>query len=203
MHQKNNTRFWDRLASEPSGKPLSASSQKLVDLSQEFIKETDAVLDIGCGTGAITQQLSLHAKTTLGIDSSSRSIQMAKDHFPENPKLHFECKNVGSVKGTFQAITAFNLLHFIDDLPHFLHSIDQLLDSNGVFISSTPCLGEKNKWLSSPLKLLEKLKLFPRMQFYSRYELSNGLNHANFKVKKNTDIGSTPELFVVLNKSNI
>ncbi len=62
------------------------------------------VVDLGCGTGELTAQLSnaLPNSTTTGIDSSMEMLEKAKQH--ASPKLHFKHGNQTKLSNTWDLI---------------------------------------------------------------------------------------------------
>jgi 2-polyprenyl-3-methyl-5-hydroxy-6-metoxy-1,4-benzoquinol methylase len=57
----------------------------------------------------------------------------------------------------YDVILAFNVLHYIGDMPKLLNRINTLLQPNGVFISSTACLREKRSLIGYIVWLLGKI----------------------------------------------
>jgi trans-aconitate methyltransferase len=46
-------------------------------------KEGEHILDLGCGTGQLTYQISKYKSIVTGIDSSKKMIESAKINYPE------------------------------------------------------------------------------------------------------------------------
>lgn len=51
------------------------------------IQPGDTVIDLGCGNGALTRQLSEMGVHAIGMDASAEMLKIARSHYPE---LHFE-----------------------------------------------------------------------------------------------------------------
>lgn len=47
------------------------------------INETDTIVDLGCGNGALTQRLSQLSKNVIGIDASDEMLKIAKEAYPD------------------------------------------------------------------------------------------------------------------------
>ena len=101
------------------------------------------VLDAGCGVGVLSKNLSTIAREVIGIDPSSRSIEIART---------FEATGVRFVHTTIEQFAASNDILFdsvvanmvimdTPDLAGFLSSARQVLHENGVFIFTLthPC----------------------------------------------------------------
>lgn len=91
------------------------------------IKEGDTVLDIGCGNGALTFDLSKKAKKVVGIDISKKNIETAKNKYGS---ANIEYKAGDATKDlsnqTFDAIVLSNVLEHIEDRQDFLNKIKKL-----------------------------------------------------------------------------
>ncbi len=102
---------------------------------------------------------------------------------------------------TFDAILAFNVLHYIEDMPSLIERINRLLKSNGTFISSTACLKEKRSLMRYLVLLLPKLGIMPKINFHKKIELETLIKSANFDTIKSERISKLPEYFIVSKKN--
>lgn len=77
---------WDEISEERlkqiDGGDDRSFSEVLAPSIVEIIRSRrpERVVDVGCGTGTLTEMLSRHAEHVVGIDPSSVSIQLAKQH---------------------------------------------------------------------------------------------------------------------------
>ena len=100
---------------------------KYHDFFLENITANDTVLDVGCGNGIVTRDLSKKAREIIGIDILNRSIQKArKDCSHKN--VQFICGDATkyTFKTTFNAIILSNVLEHIENRVEFLHRIRPL-----------------------------------------------------------------------------
>jgi 2-polyprenyl-3-methyl-5-hydroxy-6-metoxy-1,4-benzoquinol methylase len=171
----NSAKFWDKVSNlfnkpEKEMNPTSTSF-KTVEATKKYLNKHDVVLDYGCGPGTITNEIAGSVKTIQAIDISSGMIEVAKRKAEECnfENIDFEQANLFDVrykKGTFNVILAFNILHYIEDLPQVILRINDLLKPGGLFISATACLGERKTFLRMMMFLLTKIGLVPRMKFF-------------------------------------
>jgi len=73
-------------------------------------------------------------------------------------------------KESFDAILALNILHLLEKTPQVMSRINYLLKPGGVFISATPCLGQKKIMgilLVVPLFILSKTGILTAVKFFS------------------------------------
>jgi len=102
-------------------------------------KKTDNVLDIGCGDGKITAQISKIANLgqTVGLDISKNMIDHAKKTYANIPNLSFVQADATNftLDNTFDYVISFYTIHWVKDLENCLKSIKNVLKPNGkVFI---------------------------------------------------------------------
>jgi trans-aconitate 2-methyltransferase len=70
---------WDAVQYDSVKAPQVDAGKELIRLAE--VKKNDSVLDIGCGTGKLTLEISRHASqgTVLGIDPSAEMLQKAEE----------------------------------------------------------------------------------------------------------------------------
>ena len=87
----------------------------------------NAVLDVGCGNGCITEWFSTQSQASFtGIDIAQEAINQARKLTREN--LHFEIGNINNLQfdeNSFDTIISIDTLYFADNVTHV---ISQLLD---------------------------------------------------------------------------
>lgn len=91
------------------------------------INPGDAVLDIGCGNGALSFDIAKKAKKVTGIDLSKENIKFAKENFyKENIEyIHGDAiKNLPAER--FDAVILSNILEHIKNRTDFLSKIKEL-----------------------------------------------------------------------------
>jgi len=118
----------------------------------KFLKNGDTVLDYGCGTGTAACLFSGKVKEIHAIDISSKMISIAKDKaaVAKVANISFEQSDIFDSKysnESYDVILAFNMLHTVPCPQDVLLRINQLLKPEGLFISVTPCLGQKMSFL--------------------------------------------------------
>jgi len=110
---------------------MAAETLALLNLSG-----AERVLDVGCGNGNVTAQISSHLSRgeVVGIDASSEMIAFASHKFPSttHPNLHFEVGDARNLPfaDEFDLVVSFNALHWIPDQDNALRSIRRTLKAN-------------------------------------------------------------------------
>jgi trans-aconitate 2-methyltransferase len=105
--------------------------KKSADLVEMLAPQPDErILDLGCGTGHLTERLAASGAQVVGIDASPSMIAMARQNFP---KLRFQVADARSFHfdEPFDAIFSNAALHWIREAPAVVRSMAQALKSEG------------------------------------------------------------------------
>lgn len=163
------------------------------------------VLDFGCGTGIITNEIAKSVKEIHGIDISSKMVALAtaKADAQQLKNITYTqatLDDVGMTAGTFDVILAFHILHLVEDTSIASRRINELLKPGGLLISVTPCMANKPLF-SGALTLLSKVGVVPAIQSFQRQELENLLTEASFEIIESEKLkGTSNQYFVVAKK---
>ncbi len=196
---KPNDAFWDKISVKYAAQPISdmAAYEQTLDRVTSYLSPTARVLELGCGTGSTALRLAPHAANVLATDFSAGMIAQAKAREPADNVgfLQADPFDAALDEGGFDVVLAFNLLHLVDDVPATVARVHEVLAPGGVFISKTPCLGEKTLgWKFGLLK-----RLIPLMQWvgkapYVKFESIEGIERqieaAGFEI---FETGNYPE----------
>ncbi len=98
-----------------------------------FIHEESSVLEIGCGTGELLNELK--AKHKVGIDFSEEMIVQAKMQFPELDVRVMDAENL-NLNEQFDVIILSNLIGYLDDIQKVLTQLKSVSHSNTKIIIS-------------------------------------------------------------------
>ncbi|MBX3610504.1 MAG: class I SAM-dependent methyltransferase [Hydrogenophaga sp.] len=144
-------RFWDRIATKYAADPIAdpAGYEATLRRVQGFLKISDEVLEIGCGTGTTALHLAPFTHRLRATDVSAEMIDIARDKLVVDPlpQLSFEVADADTAvaaPGSQDVVMAFNLLHLVDDLDQALAMAVQTLRPGGLLLAKTPCVGEMN-----------------------------------------------------------
>jgi SAM-dependent methyltransferase len=113
-------------------------SKLLAPLFVEFVGvgEADRVLDVGCGTGSLTETVAriIGASKIVGIDPSKGFIDYARSH-KSSPRVTFESGDAQSLRypdASFDRCLALLILNFIPDPPKAAAEMRRVTRSGGV-----------------------------------------------------------------------
>ena len=161
----------------------------VTDILKDLNTSDNELLDVGCGNGLLTSEISKFFKHTTGIDLSGTGIEFAQKLSSE--KLDFKNDSLDEMiekKEKFKFITSFEVIEHQYLPDDFLNKIYQLLDNDGTLLITTPYNGYiknliisvlgKHDWHFNPLWRHGHIK------FFSIRTLKMILEECNFKILK-------------------
>jgi 2-polyprenyl-3-methyl-5-hydroxy-6-metoxy-1,4-benzoquinol methylase len=200
-------KYWDKSASkfDQAGIKDEQTYIKIIDRTKKYLKTSDTVLDFGCGTGLIANEIADYVKLIHAIDISSKMIEIAKSKadirkikniFYTHSTIYDEKYHMGS----FDVILAFYILHLLKDTQKTIQRINDLLKPGGLLISIIPCIGEKI-FLNISLSLLSIIGLTPDIKSFKANELEDIITNGNFQTIENENLHQgMPQCFIVAKK---
>ncbi|WFR61350.1 methyltransferase domain-containing protein [Paenibacillus amylolyticus] len=94
----------------------------------------ERILDVGCGNGEITAKIAAAGALPVGIDFSEETIRQAKQKFPDiNLQVANACHY--RTEEPFDAVFSHAVLHWIQDAPAVIQSIQLALKAGGRFVA--------------------------------------------------------------------
>ena len=121
--------------------PYKDWSSYVVDLLTDYGVKEGLVLDLGCGTGSLTELLVDAGYDMIGVDNSEDMLQIAMDKRAESGKdilyllqdmRSFEL--YGTVRGVISICDCMNYIIEYKDLVEVFRLVNNYLDPGGVFI---------------------------------------------------------------------
>lgn len=197
--------FWNRRAriyDQQVGPLYEAAYDKTVANTLRYLRPDFQVLDFACGTGITTAQIAPHVASVRAIDISAEMAARARGKVDAlgltNVEVsHAQIWDPSLTEGSFDAVTAFNVLCYLPDRPQVLARIRALLKPGGLFLSATDCLGEKltrvglKKWWNSHTGAM------PYVAFDSMRGLERAVADAGFQVVERENLfPAPPNLFL-------
>lgn len=133
---------WDEAAKEWESNPATEQfSQSVFNQLKDLVSLNGArVLDLGCGTGLLSQKISPLAKDIVALDSSEEMIEeLDKKQLPNvEPVVDGLTRGLvaqhPAFRGQFDVVVASSVCAFIDDLETALDVSYSLLNIGGTFI---------------------------------------------------------------------
>ena len=101
----------------------------------EFVPENrnQSILDLGCGTGTLTTQLTNFADTIIGVDSSLNMIEKAKSQFHNIKFMVCDALSL-PFKNEFDVVFSNAVFHWIKDHDSLLKNVYKVLKEKGILV---------------------------------------------------------------------
>ena len=157
------------------------------------------VLDIGCGGGILSEELCKQGAEVTGIDSSSKSISIAKQHAEQNNyDIKYINKSIFEITdlGIYDFIICFEMIEHINEPNDLIKKIKELSSKkSGLFLSTI------NRNLKSFMlaKIMAEyvLNYVPKgthqyAKFITPYELTKMLENNNYKLNDISGLNFNP-----------
>ncbi|PIG90794.1 class I SAM-dependent methyltransferase [Gloeocapsopsis sp. IPPAS B-1203] len=110
-------------------------SELATDLTELLAPQKDyRILDLGCGTGDLTNKIAIQGVEVVGIDFATTMIEQARSKYPH---LHFEVLDARNLQyqEEFDAVFSNAALHWITEPEKVILGIQQALKPGGRFVA--------------------------------------------------------------------
>jgi 2-polyprenyl-3-methyl-5-hydroxy-6-metoxy-1,4-benzoquinol methylase len=199
--------FWDKTANtyDQLEKKDEQTYTNIMKRTKNYLKISDIVLDYGCGTGLISNEIAEYVKGIHAIDISSNMIGIAEKKAKERnianiDYAHSTIFDERYKRGTFDVILAFHVLHLLEDEHMVIQRINELLKPEGLLITATPCVGEKI-FLRKLLSFASRIGLVPNIRSFKICNLVNTIEQGKFSIVETDCLKkSSQEYFIVARK---
>ena len=203
----NQAGFWNWMAERYSRQAVAdeASYREKLSRTREYFGPDCRVLEFGCGTGSTAIAHAPHVGHIHATDISVNmlSIAEAKASAEGLSNISFEegsLQQLDSEAASWDVILGLSVLHLLPDRAGDISRVHQLLKPGGVFVSSTPCIGD----MSSPFRfiapLFRLLPFLPSVWVFSLQELQSGLEEAGLHIEECWQPGPDKAVFMVARK---
>lgn len=179
-------KFWDRISSKYDRIEQNDIAYRIfIEKAGAYLKAEDTILDFGCGTGLICNEIAWKVRFIQAIDISTKMIEISKNKASVRKiqNIDFARTTLFDEKfkeGTFDAVIAFNILHLLEEPQKYFERINQLLKPGGFVLSATPCMNEA-PFLKNVLKFFSMIGLTPRLNSFTSTEMEKLFINASFK----------------------
>ncbi|WP_299846210.1 class I SAM-dependent methyltransferase [uncultured Roseovarius sp.] len=135
-------KFWDGIAPQYAKSPIKdiAAYEYTLARTKSYLKASDTVLELGCGTGGTALHLADAVAHLTATDLSDAMLDVGRNKIADTANVTFQRSDIaGAPEGPFDVVMTFNLIHLLRDTSAALAQVYQRLKPGGLFISKTPC----------------------------------------------------------------
>ena len=131
-HSGQSSNVWDTSRYDGSHSFVYEYGEDLLELLDP--DRDERILDLGCGTGHLTEEIRARGATVVGLDRSVEMVETANETYPD---CEFVCADARTfaVDEPFDAVFSNAALHWIDDHDAVLESVADALEPGGRFVA--------------------------------------------------------------------
>ncbi|MEM9541352.1 MAG: class I SAM-dependent methyltransferase [Cyanobacteria bacterium P01_E01_bin.42] len=200
-------KFWDKIAERYSKQPVAdeESYQKKLQVTRQYFQPEMEVFEFGCGTGSTAIAHAAYVKHIQAIDISANMIAIARSKAEtENiSNVTFEQSTIDEFSisdETFDAILGLSILHLLKNKEEAISKVYKMLKPNGIFVTSTACLGDDMQFFKIIAPIGKFLGLFPLVKVFTQQELVASLTDAGFEIDYEWKPSKNKAVFIVAKK---
>ncbi len=191
---KDAAAFWSKIAPKYAKDAIADMDAYTYTLerTRSYLGTDDRVLEMGCGTGSTALLLAGNVAHFTGTDIASGMIDIARSKVrAENvDNIVFNvatAQEATQETGPFDAVLGFNLFHLAPNAEDLFAGIHRMLPAGGLFISKTPCLGDRSVgWkrfaFRALIPVMQLIGKAPAVRFLTQSELEAAITFAGFEI---------------------
>ena len=160
---------------------LESADSFLINARKDLILdmvEGKKVLDIGCGTGFVTNKIAKTGREVVGIDIEQEGIRIARKNAGKKDKVKYllgDFFDFKFKKGSFDSVILADVLEHVKEEGRMLHEILKVLKKNGVLILTVPAFQSLFGYHDREVGHLRR---------YSKKKLEKQVRRAGFTIEK-------------------
>ena len=207
-NQMKNEEYWNKRASTYDKHVIveyADANEQTVSKSLAYLKESDEMLEVACGTGVMTLGLADHVGHITAVDISSCMLdqlrQKANGSYTNLSLMHSDVFDHELDGKQFDVVAAYNVLLYMENIGEVLARVHSLLKPGGIFLSATDCVGGlDNEDAAEKRRRVEKGEL-SFVGFFTPDQLAKTIEKAGFTVLESENIHEgTPNQFIAARK---
>jgi SAM-dependent methyltransferase len=203
--------LWNRLAKGYAKSPVAdeAAYRHKLEVTRTYFTLQSEVMEFGCGTGTTAVSHAPHVRHVHGFDISDNMLKIARARADAAGvrNVTFERADIIDLDladGRFDVVMGHSILHLLRPKARAatLAKVHRLLRPDGVFVSSTVCLGELGGTAKAIIPVVGSLPLLPPVQALTREKLRGDIASAGFVIEHDWAPNPKAALFLVARKTS-
>jgi 2-polyprenyl-3-methyl-5-hydroxy-6-metoxy-1,4-benzoquinol methylase len=181
--------FWDKRARkyDDAVRKHDAVYDQTIASAESLLSISDVVLDLGCASGEYSLDIAPFVQRVHGIDTSPRMIALATEKASDRSIHNVTFDSVDVFDRSldahgYTAVLAFSFLHLVEDIRSISCRVNELLPTDGLFISQTPCLSQSSFLFKLFVKMAQRVNMVPPILSLSALELEAAIAGAGFDI---------------------
>jgi ubiquinone/menaquinone biosynthesis C-methylase UbiE len=134
---------WARFYDDP--KPVTMTSQNLVsrrrfalEMIESQLAPGSKILDVGCGTGHLANELMRRGYQAWGVDFSQGMVRYAREHYAADRFQVGDIERIPFPDNTFDGIVCLGVMEYLSNDEPALREMWRVLKPGGVAVITTP-----------------------------------------------------------------
>lgn len=189
MSEEAGRSYWERHARSYDrsmvvlGKPMP----RMIALVAEAARGKEKALEIGCGSGLVTEALAASAKDVVATDYADEMVAMTAARLRAKGATNVRCARADLYDlpfgdRAFDVVVAANVLHLVPDLEGALRAMTRVLAPGGTLVAPTFLHAETT--LARMTSRLLSLTGFPGARRFDRGSLRAALEGAGWTIDR-------------------
>jgi len=206
---KPSAEFWDRIAERYAKKKVAdeATYQKKLAITRDYFRPEMELFEFGCGTGSTAITHAPHVKHIDAIDVSSMMIEIAQRRAATAgiDNISFSISSIEEfavVDESYDVVLGLSILHLVENKEEIISRVRRMLKPGGIFVTSTACIGDAQRYLKLMVPLGRFLGLMPLVKVFTTDDLVKAMTDAGFTIDQQWSPGENKALFMVAVKAD-
>ena len=205
----SSARFWDKIAKRYSKRPVAdeAAYQKKLRVTRSYFQPDMEILEFGCGTGSTAIFHAPSVRHILAIDISPKMIEISRQKADQAnvENVTFDestIEDLSVADHSLDVVLGLSILHLLDDKEAAIAKVHRMLRPDGVFVTSTTCIGDTMNFFKLIIPIGMFLGLIPLIKVFTTDELVASLTDAGFTIDYQWTPGKGNAVFIVAKKAD-
>ena len=201
-------KFWDKIANRYAKRPVAdeAAYQKKLQVTRDYFQPDMEVMEFGCGTGSTAITHAPYVRHIHAIDFSLEMIEIAqgKAEAEQVKNVTFEQSAIEETSvsdQTLDAVLGLSILHLLDNKEDVIAKVHKMLKPDGIFVTSTACIGDTMKFFKVIVPIGRFFGLMPLVTVFTTKELEDSLTNIGFEIAYQWQPGKGKAVFIVAKKA--
>ena len=201
------TWFWNFMARRYFKQAIvdPGAYQTKLEMTAAHLRKDMRLFEFGCGTGGTALIHAPKVQEVDAIDVSPRmieiAVQQAEEQQVSNVNFHVSAiQDWAFPAQAYDMILGLSILHLLTDRQLVIRQVYENLADDGLFVTSTACIGDMPGWPKYALPVATRLGLVPVLRVFTAEQLIEDMETAGFEVIEQFRPKPDAALFLICRK---